>query len=1529
MAYSTVKPTGAIGPSWPQSHNLPQGKEGKISAAGWSDGNEGFAQQTFLGASIRSFDASAGFGNTSSSLSVALVNDEYNKSDLLGYGNGDDVYHNGTNDEFRPPNAGAPVFFKFGKNLATVEEAWKKTFDDIYGTSTVSPPTFPSYTVSSPLSYLPDNHIVLSDDGSTVTIENRESLATSPINPNRGYYHFCFGGILQSYEQNRGGGGNPLYDVSVNDPREILSNASFILKNYNGTTYDNKNLFNLYGFLECEISNSLRATLDSASISKSILTKNVDTAGNVTYTGNDSYKFTPPIIDITRQPESFPITGIGMSRASDRGLPLYRIVQSINALFELGGKLPDEYVAKGFGGALDFRGYKYVVDFTGIPVEKIPNMYFMNFDQIDILSFVQELCDIISHDFYVTLLPVINHPNCEWIKARNDYYISTGENSKVITGIIRIETIDKSKQQSHGSVKQYIDSLTNAGVHVENQNVGFESTNETTDKFVVGGQEVEMYYFTDNKDRDFLERRKQKAGMPNESERLLRDQWKLSTMLKQEIVPFYGFLGKDAVTIPKGFGSYQQILLDSSDLQAFGVGNYYVATEMELRAATVSYERWRDFLLMYTETYLQEMTDNLFYCSVAGGGSLPGDAAWGAPEFIPKNFTSRKFGVTVPRCVWNSDKPFMGEDGYPASPCSPPYGYPLYYKRAEKIGIPEAGLASMQSYFTSIITGEVKLKENLDKARAYMLVLKQKDWATMSRAEQQEVADLNTQIRNLTAEHISVAAFNISPAAAKMAKLMPVLAREYLKNAKKVYEFVKGVADKHLGKTFLIKVPRKINEDYQAKITIKGNNLNVMEYKKGPFGFRSRPTNVNQSSVSADVKEKEGALQFGFNPVKESWDFNYRPAPDGGFFNYALYNKNLNFTESTGLSSSKLPLATQQFLAPQDLTNFVSNSNRISCYVRFNNSELLDFRNISKGSITQSYFTSKGFVPDVMEELDNLEPKDIEYLEQVNGFNAHRANVAKKKNNPTAPESLPRPDSVAFVKCDLDDKLYLAPRVVKKNKKVFGTAVTYISNNGDSRTVDKDDPATLGRDEVPAIQEALPLFKPSDDGAEGGGYDGLNASVEDFDRYFDKSLVGDVVKSQDYLLSSDHAYALITLPGRVFPSVDRRYMDGPAQAFNAPKLKNLLTADVVKGLPEFQNPPALTYRPIPIKGIRRFSSADAENQAWQQQKKYLQGLAIELPEGSLTFTSPSPVYPSMVALPLMSEERCYGPWLSASVQNYTGSTQVRYSNIGGKIEFVKEEELAPWNYGGYQLMNEAGALKAQFSNSLLLISERGSFTLPGSPGGISLAGTLTQGGPLVTSISVSISDSVKTTVNLDLYTARFGKLQKHKEDEIGQLVRQRQKIIDLTNNLTRNSVLTSQKGVFPGGLGVKDKQVYLGLQQGSNDINSALEQSHTVYNNFVVHARRKDQELRKLGSINDDVTLKTIEYGGAVLSPGYLEEAMSHTDNPEVVYQAMAGGYMPLQGYSEIPNNDGFFPSNNYRYSQEVNNRVYNAFGKD
>ena len=71
-----------------------------FSAGGWTHGNEGFAHQTFLGASIIDFTVNGGFGTSSSSLSVNLVNDEYNDSDRLGLGQGDDVYHNGKNDLF-------------------------------------------------------------------------------------------------------------------------------------------------------------------------------------------------------------------------------------------------------------------------------------------------------------------------------------------------------------------------------------------------------------------------------------------------------------------------------------------------------------------------------------------------------------------------------------------------------------------------------------------------------------------------------------------------------------------------------------------------------------------------------------------------------------------------------------------------------------------------------------------------------------------------------------------------------------------------------------------------------------------------------------------------------------------------------------------------------------------------------------------------------------------------------------------------------------------------------------------------------------------------------------------------------------------------------------------------------------------------------------------------------------------------------------------------------------------------------------
>ena len=34
------------------------------------------------------------------------------------------------------------------------------------------------------------------------------------------------------------------------------------------------------------------------------------------------------------------------------------------------------------------------------------------------------------------------------------------------------------------------------------------------------------------------------------------------------------------------------------------------------------------------------------------------------------------------------------------------------------------------------------------------------------------------------------------------------------------------------------------------------------------------------------------------NDISEKWEFNYKPEPQGGFFNFALYDRNLSFGEA-------------------------------------------------------------------------------------------------------------------------------------------------------------------------------------------------------------------------------------------------------------------------------------------------------------------------------------------------------------------------------------------------------------------------------------------------------------------------------------------------------------------------------------------------------------------------------------------------------------------------------------------------------
>lgn len=1519
--YSVIPPTGEYGNDWPDNHVLPQGKGGSISQAGWTEEAQGFPQQTFLGASIRTFNISAGFGDTSSQLSVDLVNDEYNKSDGLPIGQGDDVYHNGLIDTFQPPVVGTPVYFKFGKNFATVDQAYRAKLDSTYGYNTVpSVIDFPTVTTTGDITKIPGDNYFLRDttgtDASAVhTWVNKSSLLDA-TNNSRGKDHFVFGGILQSYTQSKGSNGSPLYSLNVTDPREILSNATVILNNYQNTTFNNKNLFNAYGFLEYDVSDELKEEIEGTDVlpnpdlkSKNILTKNVDVSGIITYTGDDTYSFNSLPFAINNFPPSFPITGQGFSRRGDQGIPWYRVNQALTALFGFNGALPDEYVNAGFGGSIDFRGYKYVVDFTGIPIEKIPQMYFMDFDQLTLMDLAQELADVISHDLFVSLLPVIDHPAYSWLYNLNQYNINNGNTTDVIAGVIRIDAIDRSVQPDYGSIKSYIDGLAANGVEVENQDIGFELSNVTTDKFVVGANEVDMFYFTNHRDRNNLQLRRKNNGLPNDFEYLEERQWDMETSLKQQIIPFYGFLGKDAVTIPRGFGAYQQILLDTSSLNAVGVGNYYVATELELRIALKGYSSWSKFLADYNDLYIQDVSeDQAFYKGMVNTEIInlsDDDIDAIVAKYTEDNrheleaLRDGDYAVSVPRCVFNSDKDFMGHDGYPASPSSPPYGYPLYYKRAEKIGISEVGTLNFTNAFERLVTDfesyrtilssrlendDVELPPDIVEMTQGLIngQLDEIDLNTLSVESQVLIVAATSDAYGEAGERgailkdlkTGVTIFNAIRDNRRFYRSARSTGGMGEENAKKIHAFLKKIAEENLGKKFLVKIPKACNLTYDKEFKL---DTKKVEMERGPFGFKPQPinsdagygssfefnieisgiliqnqvANVNQGTsqvsrrelfnhyLNVDAKDEYsyGALKNNFNPISEKWEFNYEPASDGGFFNFALYDKNLSFTESQFLDGDELPLSTKYALAPRDLSTIVSNNGRMSCYLRYDHSQFLDMSLIPKDKLTQQVRTSNGFIEDILEELDNTNPDYKTSFERIRHL-----------------DQTDLPEIVSYVTCDVDSNLYLTPKIHTSGVTIYGRNIQWLFNEQAVDFVTQtDSDGCLGL--KPIVSDFQKVFAPADNGgAEFKGHPFELANNTEFKRVYNSELDAYLVDTEKQNLDPDHVYALVTVPGIIKPLIDTRYRDADFLKVNPQVIKHNLTEDVVRGPIGFEKPspiindrdisvpcptiatipcadgqeensvgnlcsedcdckPGLYCKPTPndphvvapfigrcAEGTRAKPQAggagatqwlDTEfnqfTRAMKEQRLAVSNSIRGSKDYNISMSQPSPVYPDLVAMPLLSNERCYGPWMSASIIDSNAS--VRYSNIGGKVEFVKDENLAPWNFAGYQLMNEAGSLQAQFSNSLLLFGEKGSFSMPEAPTGLSIAEALKTGGPLVTSINVSVDESsIRTSVNMDLYTSRFGKLQKQKEELISKIARERQKIIDQNNTMIRQGL---------------------------------------------------------------------------------------------------------------------------------------------
>lgn len=141
---------------------------------------------------------------------------------------------------------------------------------------------------------------------------------------------------------------------------------------------------------------------------------------------------------------------------------------------------------------------------------------------------------------------------------------------------------------------------------------------------------------------------------------------------------------------------------------------------------------------------------------------------------------------------------------------------------------------------------------------------------------------------------------------------------------------------------------------------------------------------------------------------------------------------------------------------------------------------------------------------------------------------------------------------------------------------------------------------------------------------------------------------------------------------------------------------------------------------------------------------------------------PMPVIPDLAAVGLYYNNDFYGPWTIAGTSS--------------KTEYEKDDSLAPWNYGGYTLMNTAAEAKLSQLAATNLEAENGSVEVPGFPA-IKLGRQLISGGPYITNISVAIEQNrVTTTYNMNTWSYHPYKLAKEQVELLKRTTLRDQKL---------------------------------------------------------------------------------------------------------------------------------------------------------
>lgn len=129
--------------------------------------------------------------------------------------------------------------------------------------------------------------------------------------------------------------------------------------------------------------------------------------------------------------------------------------------------------------------------------------------------------------------------------------------------------------------------------------------------------------------------------------------------------------------------------------------------------------------------------------------------------------------------------------------------------------------------------------------------------------------------------------------------------------------------------------------------------------------------------------------------------------------------------------------------------------------------------------------------------------------------------------------------------------------------------------------------------------------------------------------------------------------------------------------------------------------------------------------------------------------------PDAVALPMRSTRDRYGPWF------YAGAT--------GKTSFEIDDNLVPWNFSGFDAMNDVAQSRVQSAVNSLQDYEKGFVLQPGLPSH-SMGDVLISGAPIISNVSIRLGvDGYTTQYDMTTYTPRFGVFTRDKAERFQRI----------------------------------------------------------------------------------------------------------------------------------------------------------------